>query len=170
MLLSKAYKATIARFPKLVLLLVLPCLTAEGALHLGSHGLASVPQPQSFGQRAKLKAEEACREEAQGLCKCSGPEYTLGQHCYGISTGACSGRISPNAMPWSAWVTTGIVKFTAHVQTVFYGVPVFIHFLTIKTVWPSGLRRWLKAPFRKSVGSNPTAVNVLAGGVTTRHQ
>ena len=27
-----------------------------------------------------------------------------------------------------------------------------------KTVWPSGLRRWLKAPFRKGVGSNPTAV------------
>ena len=29
------------------------------------------------------------------------------------------------------------------------------------TVWPSGLRRWLKAPFRKGVGSNPTAVNGL---------
>ena len=28
-----------------------------------------------------------------------------------------------------------------------------------KTVWPSGLRRWLKAPVRKGVGSNPTAVN-----------
>ena len=27
-----------------------------------------------------------------------------------------------------------------------------------KTVWPSGLRRWLKAPVRKGVGSNPTAV------------
>ena len=27
-----------------------------------------------------------------------------------------------------------------------------------RTVWPSGLRRWLKAPFRKGVGSNPTAV------------
>ena len=27
------------------------------------------------------------------------------------------------------------------------------------TVWPSGLRRWLKAPFRKGVGSNPTAAN-----------
>jgi hypothetical protein len=26
------------------------------------------------------------------------------------------------------------------------------------TVWPSGLRRWLKAPVRKGVGSNPTAV------------
>ena len=26
-----------------------------------------------------------------------------------------------------------------------------------KTVWPSGLRRWLKAPVRKGVGSNPTA-------------
>ena len=30
--------------------------------------------------------------------------------------------------------------------------------LYIKTVWPSGLRRWLKAPFRKGVGSNLTAV------------
>ena len=28
-----------------------------------------------------------------------------------------------------------------------------------QTVWPSGLRRWLKAPVRKGVGSNPTAVN-----------
>ena len=27
-----------------------------------------------------------------------------------------------------------------------------------KTVWLSGLRRWLKAPVRKGVGSNPTAV------------
>ena len=25
-----------------------------------------------------------------------------------------------------------------------------------KTLWPSGLRRWLKAPVRKGVGSNPT--------------
>ena len=30
-----------------------------------------------------------------------------------------------------------------------------------ETVWPSGLRRWLKAPFRKGVGSNPTAVILL---------
>ena len=29
-----------------------------------------------------------------------------------------------------------------------------------KTVWPSGLRRWLKAPVRKGVGSNPTAVTL----------
>ena len=27
-----------------------------------------------------------------------------------------------------------------------------------RTLWPSGLRRWLKAPFRKGVGSNPTGV------------
>ena len=26
------------------------------------------------------------------------------------------------------------------------------------TIWPSGLRRWLQAPVRKGVGSNPTAV------------
>ena len=29
------------------------------------------------------------------------------------------------------------------------------------TVWPSGLRRWLQAPVRKGVGSNPTAVSSL---------
>ena len=29
-----------------------------------------------------------------------------------------------------------------------------------KTVWPSGLRRWLQAPSRKGVGSNPTAVTL----------
>ena len=28
-----------------------------------------------------------------------------------------------------------------------------------KIVWPSGLRRWLKAPVRKGIGSNPTAVS-----------
>ena len=27
-------------------------------------------------------------------------------------------------------------------------------------LWPSGLRRWLKAPFRKGVGSNPTGVSL----------
>jgi hypothetical protein len=31
------------------------------------------------------------------------------------------------------------------------------------TVWPSGLRRWLQAPVRKGVGSNPTAVNFQTG-------
>ena len=31
----------------------------------------------------------------------------------------------------------------------------------LKTVWPSGLRRWLKAPFRKGV-ANPTAVKADA--------
>ena len=30
------------------------------------------------------------------------------------------------------------------------------------TVWPSGLRRWLQAPVRKGVGSNPTAVMPIA--------
>lgn len=30
-----------------------------------------------------------------------------------------------------------------------------------KTVWPSGLRRWLQAPVRKGVGSTPTAVNFI---------
>ena len=32
------------------------------------------------------------------------------------------------------------------------------------TVWPSGLRRWLQAPVRKGVGSNPTAVTWLRAG------
>ena len=32
------------------------------------------------------------------------------------------------------------------------------HFQNSETLWPSGLRRWLKAPVRKGVGSNPTGV------------
>ena len=36
------------------------------------------------------------------------------------------------------------------------------------TVWPSGLRRWLQAPVRKGVGSNPTAVS--AHGDKKGHQ
>ena len=33
-----------------------------------------------------------------------------------------------------------------------------------RTVWPSGLRRWLQAPVRKGVGSNPTAVMLVSWG------
>ena len=38
----------------------------------------------------------------------------------------------------------------------------------LMTVWPSGLRRWLKAPFRKGVGSNPTAVKLTYIGFCAR--
>ena len=42
-----------------------------------------------------------------------------------------------------------------------------------RTVWPSGLRRWLQAPVRKGVGSNPTAVisqmSTSGFAVTSRH-
>lgn len=42
------------------------------------------------------------------------------------------------------------------------------NFRRLETVWPSGLRRWLKAPVRKGVGSNPTAVTrILSGSVLT---
>ena len=36
--------------------------------------------------------------------------------------------------------------------------------LILRTLWPSGLRRWLEAPFRKGVGSNPTGV-ILFGSI-----
>ena len=36
-----------------------------------------------------------------------------------------------------------------------------VRLLPLKTVWPSGLRRWLKAPFRKGAGSNPAAVILI---------
>ena len=39
--------------------------------------------------------------------------------------------------------------------------------LLTETLWPSGLRRWLKAPFRKGVGSNPTAVTFPGAFVRT---
>ena len=41
------------------------------------------------------------------------------------------------------------------------GIDYFIH---LKTVWPSGLRRWLQAPVRKGVGPNPTAVISFQSG------
>jgi hypothetical protein len=34
---------------------------------------------------------------------------------------------------------------------------------TPRTLWASGLRRWLKAPFRKGVGSNPAGVIFCLG-------
>ena len=40
----------------------------------------------------------------------------------------------------------------------------------IKTAWPSGLRRWLKAPFRKGVGSSPTALTCRWTVVWSRSQ
>ena len=43
-----------------------------------------------------------------------------------------------------------------HIKCVAAGNASFL--LYSKTVWPSGLRRWLQAPVRKGVGSNPTAV------------
>ena len=36
-----------------------------------------------------------------------------------------------------------------------------------RTLWPSGLRRWLKAPVRKGVGSNPTGVMHAVGQLTS---
>ena len=39
---------------------------------------------------------------------------------------------------------------------------------TFETVWPSDLRRWLQAPVRKGVGSNPTAVTFPRGGAHAR--
>jgi hypothetical protein len=33
-----------------------------------------------------------------------------------------------------------------------------VGFILSETLWPSGLRRWLQAPVRKGVGSNPTGV------------
>ena len=41
-------------------------------------------------------------------------------------------------------------------------LPELTRTLQALTVWPSGLRRWLKAPVRKGVGSNPTAVTFSA--------
>ena len=37
-----------------------------------------------------------------------------------------------------------------------------------RTLWPSGLRRWLKAPFRKGAGSSPTGVSLQFGELCVR--
>ena len=56
------------------------------------------------------------------------------------------------ALDITSMVVRDVAKKCVHLQTIL----AIGH--TSKTVWPSGLRRWLKAPFRKGVGSNPTAV------------
>ena len=48
----------------------------------------------------------------------------------------------------------GPAQGKAHVRSLCFSSEAF------KTVWPSGLRRWLQAPVRKGVGSNPTAVTL----------
>ena len=48
-------------------------------------------------------------------------------------------------------------EVVSHSNTIAIGVSLLDTFVTV-TLWPSGLRRWLKAPFRKGVGSNPTGV------------
>ena len=49
----------------------------------------------------------------------------------------------------------------------FYHMKVTLHSIVLhshvfKTVWPSGLRRWLQAPVRKGLGSSPTAVTCFS--------
>ena len=46
-----------------------------------------------------------------------------------------------------------LVAFDCFIKTFIF---MLLHHGT--TVWPSGLRRWLQAPVRKGVGSNPTTV------------
>ena len=58
-----------------------------------------------------------------------------------------------NAAP----VNKTILAFNRHCDHILYLA------VSNMTVWPSGLRRWLQAPFRKGVGSNPTAVTVSRG-------
>ena len=62
--------------------------------------------------------------------------------------------------------TNGLHRVRSGECVVSLGRFLFAHDLSrrarIKTVWPSGLRRWLQAPVRKGVGSNPTAVNAAS--------
>ena len=65
----------------------------------------------------------------------------------------------PNIM-YSLWVlgpTTGRINIT-NVRSHKRFLRSQLSEISPTTVWPSGLRRWLKAPVRKGVGSNPTAV------------
>ena len=59
--------------------------------------------------------------------------------------------------------THGLAAWLCSPQCPLLGTPVHT---TLRTVWPSGLRRWLKAPFRKGVGSTPTAVTLRLGACT----
>ena len=71
-------------------------------------------------------------------------------HCWGHAAREEEGRMR-HARRQPARPKTAVRVWTCKERVV--------RLLPLKTVWPSGLRRWLKAPFRKGVGSNPTAVN-----------
>ena len=77
--------------------------------------------------------------------------FALGAPPYAAPSGPWGARTtsSPRALEASAWVSDR-------------------RLLSYKTVWPSGLRRWLQAPVRKGVGSNPTAVMVAFWRSNTR--
>jgi hypothetical protein len=79
-----------------------------------------------------------CCDIAWSICKPSGK--ALNQMWY-WSDPSC---LAPNQQP-KAWM----------------------NLILLKTLWPSGLRRWLKAPLRKGVGSDPTGVILF--GLVLRH-
>ena len=88
-------------------------------------------------------------------------------HAGGLQT--CKGILA-YLMAWNKLAWTCIMAqrlphgvLLARLRAQEISIPFFVQillaeFIPDKTVWPSGLRRWLKAPVRKGVGSNPTAV------------
>ena len=71
---------------------------------------------------------------------------------FNLSAAGCCARVAPRAcMHVFASAATARSRALPHVCA----GP-----LPLKTVWPSGLRRWLQAPVRKGVGLNPTAVTL----------
>ena len=64
--------------------------------------------------------------------------------------------LSPGSMQCQSWLRPALLRLMLFLKS------------DSKTVWPSGLRRWLQAPVRKGVGSNPTAVIFRSRSVVRR--
>ena len=80
----------------------------------------------------------------------------------------CSSCVGPAAWPWhpshdrhrghEGSSSLRAIEAT-HVSA---NIMVRHHKTVSMTVWPSGLRRWLQAPVRKGVESNPTTVSSIS--------
>ena len=71
-------------------------------------------------------------------------------------------KFTQNFFPWVPWQTLSRVSSSPGMNK----PPSQCLSNSFMTVWPSGLRRWLQAPVRKGVGSNPTAVTSSREGLS----
>ena len=137
-------------------------LRNKKGMHVWPHGrLPCLPMPARkevrvqcprLSQHSEIDSPRCPEHNEIGLRKRNSPMCTLSQNGYGERKNTIAIFFLESGL--STWKMLrqrcACKRHTAEVDSC--GVK------QTKTVWPSGLRRWLKAPFRKGVGSNPTGV------------